>query len=200
MRDSVPVLWQYSFSNFNEKVRWALDLKGVRHHRRSLLPGGPRSAIFSRGGTLPVLDLDGERIVDSTRIIAALEGRRPEPALYPDDPAERRRALELEDYFDEHAGHDIRRIAFWDARNETGWVVDFMSTDQPPARRIALKAALPGVRAAMRRRFAISRDDVERSRTVLRAALDRIEAEREGRDHLVGDRFTVADLTAAALL
>ena len=31
-------------------------------------------------------------------------------------------------------------------------------------------------------------------------ALDRIESERAGRDHLVGDRFTVADLTAAALL
>ena len=28
---------------------------------------------FSRRGTLPVLDLDGERFVDSTRIIAALE-------------------------------------------------------------------------------------------------------------------------------
>ena len=32
------------------------------------------------------------------------------------------------------------------------------------------------------------------------AALDRIESERAGRDYLVGDSFTVADLTAAALL
>jgi glutathione S-transferase len=32
------------------------------------------------------------------------------------------------------------------------------------------------------------------------AVLDRLEAELDGRDHLVGDRFTVADLTAAALL
>jgi glutathione S-transferase len=68
---------------------------------------------FSRGdGTLPVFDLDGERVVDSTRIIEALERRFPERPLYPEDADERRRALELEDFFDEHAGHEMRRVGF----------------------------------------------------------------------------------------
>jgi glutathione S-transferase len=49
-------------------------------------------------GTLPVLFLDGRPIGDSTATIAALEQRQPEPALYPKDPAQRRRALELEDH------------------------------------------------------------------------------------------------------
>jgi glutathione S-transferase len=198
--DKAPILWQYSFSNYNEKVRWALDYKSVPHRRRSLFPGGPRSLMFSRNGTLPVMDLDGERIVDSTRIIEALERRHPDPPLYPSDPDERSRALELEDFFDEHAGHDLRRIAFWDARDAPGWIADFMATDQPPAKRTALRAMLPGVRLVMRRRFAITGHEVERSRTVLRAALNRIESERSGEDHLVGNAFTVADLTAAALL
>ena len=57
-----------------------------------------------------------------------------------------------------------------------------------------------GVRLVMRRRFAITDEEVERSRPVLRAALDRIESERSGGEHLVGDAFTVADLNAAALL
>ena len=201
MSGGLPVLWQYSFSNYNEKARWALDFKLIRHRRRSLLPGGPRSLAFSRGrGTLPVLDLDGERIVDSTRIIATLEERWPEPALYPADLEERRRALELEDFFDEHAGHDMRRVAFWEARAKQRWVVDFMATDQPVAKRAALRALMPGVQAVMRRRFAISREDAERSRAVLHAALDRIEAEKGGREHLVGEQFTIADLTAASLL
>ena len=34
----------------------------------------------------------------------------------------------------------------------------------------------------------------------MNAALDRIEQERQGRPYLVGDAFTVADLTAAAML
>jgi glutathione S-transferase len=199
-RADVPLLWQYSFSNFNEKVRWALDHKSIPHRRRSLFPGGPRSVMFSRRGTLPVMDLDGERIVDSTRIIRALEQRYPEPPLYPADPEERRRALELEEYFDERAGHDVRRVLFWDIRGEPGWIADFMATDQTPIRRVALRAMLPGVRMVMRRRFAITEDDAERSRAVVRAALDRIESERAGRDHLVGDIFSVADLTAASLL
>ena len=52
----------------------------------------------------------------------------------------------------------------------------------------------------MRRRFAITEEEVERSRGVLRDALDRIEAERDGHEFLVGDSFSVADLTAASLL
>jgi glutathione S-transferase len=200
MSGRLPVLWQYSFSNYNEKARWALDFKLIRHRRRSLLPGGPRSLAFSRRGTLPVLDMDGERIVDSTRIIATLEERWPKPALYPADLEERQRALDLEDFFDEHAGHDMRRVAFWEARAKQRWVVEFMATDQPVAKRAALRALMPGVQAVMRRRFAISREDAEGSRAVLQGALDRIEAERGGREHLVGEQFTVADLTAASLL
>ena len=101
MSEELPVLWQYSFSNYNEKARWALDYKGIRHRRRSIMPGGPLGLWMSRGDrTLPVVDLDGRRVMDSTAIIAALEERQAEPVLYPPDPDERRRALELEDFFD----------------------------------------------------------------------------------------------------
>jgi glutathione S-transferase len=203
--DELPVLWQYSFSNYNEKARWALDFKGIRHRRRSVMPGGPRGMMFSRGdGTLPVLDLDGRRIVDSTRIIEALEERRPEPALYPADPDERPRALELEDFFDEHAGHDMRRVGFWEARQDLPYALDFMTTDQPRVAgavgRVGLRAAFPFVWRYMSARYRFTEEAVKRSRGTLAAALDRIESERSGRDHLVGESFTVADLTAAALL
>jgi glutathione S-transferase len=205
MSDELPVLWQYSFSNYNEKARWALDYKGIRHRRRSLMPGGPRGMLFSRGdGTLPVLDLDGRRIVDSTAIIAALEERQPEPALYPADPDERRQALELEDFFDENAGHDMRRVGFWELRDNLDYGLAFMTTDQPRVRRAVgrtgLKVAFPFVWRYMSARYAFNEEAVTRSRGTLIAALDRIEAERSGGDYLVGDAFSVADLTAAALL
>jgi glutathione S-transferase len=203
--DGLPALWQYSFSNYNEKARWALDFKGIRHRRRSLMPGGPKGMWFSRGdGTLPVLDLDGRRVVDSTAIIAALEERQPEPALYPADPEERRRALELEDFFDENAGHDMRRVGFWEMRHNLGYALPFMTTDQPKVRatvgRVGLRASFPFVWRYMSARYKFNEPAVERSRGTIIAALDRIEAERAGGDHLVGGAFTVADLTAAALL
>src|SRR2546426_470962 len=92
-----PVLWQFRFSHFNEKARWALDWKGIAHVRRSLLPGFhvPRVLWMTGQKSVPVLVLDRETIHDSTRIIERLERLRPEPALYPADDAARRRAPAL---------------------------------------------------------------------------------------------------------
>ena len=205
MSGELPVLWQYSFSNFNEKARWALDFKGIRHRRRSVMPGSPLGLWMSRGDrTLPVLDLDGRRIVDSTAIVAALEEAQPVPALYPADPDERARALELEDYFDEQTGHDMRRVGFWEARQDLGYALDFMTTDQPGAKRaigrVGLRVGFPFVWRYMSARYGFNEEAVLRSRQTLVDGLDRIEAERKGRDHLVGERFSIADLTAASLL
>ena len=197
----LPVLWQYSFSNYNEKARWALDYKGIRHRRRSLMPGGPKAMAFSRGdGTLPVLDLDGRRIPDSTRIIEALESRDPEPSLYPVDPDERRRALDLEAWLTDSIGHDMRRVVFWDMRDHRGYLADLLGTDQGPAARAQIRAIMPVAWRYVVRRYHFDDESYERSSNALVGALDRIEAERQGRDYLVGDGFSVADLTAAALL
>jgi glutathione S-transferase len=93
-----PLLWHIPLSHFSEKVRWALDYKGIAHRRRVLGPDYLIRAWHATGqGKLPVLWLDGRAIADSTRIIAALEERYPEPPLYPSDPAARGRALALEE-------------------------------------------------------------------------------------------------------
>jgi glutathione S-transferase len=49
-------------------------------------------------------------------------------------------------------------------------------------------------------RHSISDNNLGRDRVIVSAALDRIEHERQNRAYLVGETFTVADLTAAALL
>ena len=89
------VLWHIPVSHYNEKVRWALDLKGVAAERRAPPPGLHMAIALwltrGRNKTFPVLELDGRAIGDSTAIIAALEERYPEPALYPAADADRRR-------------------------------------------------------------------------------------------------------------
>src|SRR5262244_3236177 len=104
-----PLLWHIPLSHFNEKVRWTLDYKRVAHHRQVLGPDYLIRAWRATGrGTLPILWLDGRAIGDSTHIIAALEQRYPEPALYPSDPATCERALALEDDLDETLGPALR--------------------------------------------------------------------------------------------
>src|SRR5882672_10218835 len=105
-----PLLWHIPLSHFSEKVRWALDYKRIAHRRRVLGADYLVRAWRATGrGTLPILFLEGGRAIgDSTRIIAALEERYPEPPLYPGDAAERQRTLALEDYFDEQLGPALR--------------------------------------------------------------------------------------------
>src|SRR5436190_21069718 len=107
-----PVLWHLKVSHYNEKARWALDYKRIPHVRRAAIPG--RHAKIARrlwtGATFPVLELDGQVIGDSTLIIRALERRYPEPPLYPEDPVELRRALQLEDFFNEELAPYLRPL------------------------------------------------------------------------------------------
>jgi glutathione S-transferase len=199
---TTPVLWHITFSNYNEKARWALDYKGVRYRLRGAPLGMHPLYAWRLGGgrTFPLLQLDGEAIGDSTRIIAELERRHPDPPLYPDDPAERARALELEDFFDEHAGHEVRRVALTHAARNP----DFAATAAIPragaVRLAAFKLAAIPMGALMRRYYGVSNASVERAWELLAAAVDRFRRELRPSGYLAGDGFSVADLTFAALV
>jgi glutathione S-transferase len=196
-----PVLWHLEISHYNEKARWALDYKGVEHARRAVTPALQelRARRLRTGRTVPILELNGHAIGDSTRIIEEIERRWPEPRLYPVDAEERSRALDLEDYFDEQCGPDARRVLFNDnlAEPEKFFALLY-GADHP--RMGLLKTISPLFCRVVKRRFDIRRETVEESREKVRAAFDRLEAEVGPSGYLVGDSFTVADLTAASIL
>ena len=197
-----PLLWHIPLSHFNEKVRWALDFKGIAHRRRVLGPDYLIRAWRATGqGQLPILWLDGRAIHDSTRIIAALEEWYPDPPLYPRDEAQRRRALALEDELDEGLGPALRAAIVTPLfRNDPEIALRVLTTGMPPAAFQRLRPLLRVFPAYYRFRHKISDAKLESDRATVAAALDRIEQERKGRPYLVGETFGAADLTAAALL
>ena len=198
----LPVLWQLQISHYVEKVRWTLDYKRVPHVRRTLLPGLHVLKTQRQTGdtsTTPVLTVKGCSTGDSSRIIALIEERWPHPPLYPEDPAQRRRALELEEFFDEELGPHIRRAFYHELLPHPELVVPLFTDGQPSAARALLRAGFPMLRVAMRRRFEINANAAANSRAKMVAAMDRLEREISPSGYLVGDSFTVADLTAAAL-
>jgi glutathione S-transferase len=197
-----PILWHFPVSHFNEKVRWALDYKKIPHRRRALGPNYLLHTWWATGqGKLPVLILDGEAVADSTRIIARLEQLRPDPPLYPSEPSARAQALALEDFFDEGLGPAIRTVIVGElfARDPDAALV-MLTNGMGEGPRRAVRALSPGFRTFYKFRHGITATTVEAGHATVRAAFDRIEGEIQPSGYLVGEHFSVADLTAAALL
>ena len=207
--ESVPTLCHIPISHYSEKARWALDFKGIEHRRIAPPPGLHMLVALgmTRGGTntFPVLRLDGRNIGDSTEIIAALEARDGENPLYPDDPELLRRALRLEEFFDERLGPQIRLLAWHELRRDPQRLGELTGAMLPGP-----LGGLPLLRGASERlasgyvqlRFGVGNPDAaEQARAAVLGALDRLETELEagGGEYLVDGRFGVADLTAAAL-
>lgn len=204
MATNRPFLWHLPVSHYSEKVRWALDHKRIPHDRRALIGGLhiPVALLITKGRsyTLPILELDGRIIGDSTAIIAALEQRYPDWPLYPRDPVEHARALELEEWFGTRLGPDVRRYVFHALREDQELFDELAASQIPPAlsshRRLA--GAYGRAFTGLRYQSANDRHAGEARRGVTEA-LDRLESELGDREYLVGGRFTVADLTAASL-
>jgi len=198
-----PVLWHIKLSHYSEKVRWALDYKRVLHRRRAPLPlvgSAPVALALTRGVTLPVLQLDGHAISDSTAIIAALEQRYPDPPLYPADPAQRARALELEDFFDEQLAPYVRGLGFSHmTRDPKRFYASVLPDSSPRTRALLMPGAFVITRVARARYRSTHANEQQAARARILAAMDRIEAEVGPSGHLVGDAFSIADLAAAAL-
>jgi len=199
---ALPVLWQFAISHYAEKVRWALDLKHVPHVRRSLLPGLHMNRIKKMTGqtATPVLELPGKVIHDSSAILREVEKTWREPPLYPSDPAECERAVNLEHYFDQELGIYIRQWGYFLLLPYSSTVAALFVGHADIFHRLVFRTIFPMVRPQMIRYMKIYPAEAEAARKRTIVAMDRIMNEIQTSGYLVGDHFTVADLTAAALL
>jgi glutathione S-transferase len=197
------VLWHIPISHYNEKARWALDFKRLQYELRAPTPGLHRltALALTRGKhqRLPILRIDGRRVADSTAIIATLETADPDPPLYPSDAAEREHALALEDYFDEELAPRVRRVVWHHTFADNDATIDAVFPDAGRVLRGLMRVTAPVAKAATRRDYSVSEATAAEALEGINAVFDRIEDELDGGEYLVGDRFSVADLTAAAL-
>ncbi|HEY7863693.1 MAG TPA: glutathione S-transferase family protein [Thermoanaerobaculia bacterium] len=197
------VLHQFQQSHFNEKARWALDWKGIEHRRVSYLPGPhlPQIRRLSGQTATPVLELDGECIAGSARILAALESRFPERPLLPRDAEPRRRALEIQSEFDAEVGPAVRTAIFSVLIDEPAQLCRMFAAGKPLAVRLLYRASLPIARRMIARANGTTDPEgVRRAFERTRRALDFVEKQAGAGRYLAGDAFSVADLCCAALL
>ncbi|HEX8068298.1 MAG TPA: glutathione S-transferase [Thermoleophilaceae bacterium] len=196
------VLWVLRRSVFCEKALWGLDHKGLEYRVRTVHPGlhPAELRVRGRGGTVPVLDVDGRSVRGSARVLAALEEVRPEPALHPEDPAARREAVELERFFDESCGHEVRRVTLDAVLDHPDAMLRAFMAGRSAIELRAARAAFPAVARMTRMRYGVDRERVEAAHRMVAAAFDEVESRAGSSGYLVGDSFSVADLAGAALL
>jgi glutathione S-transferase len=156
-------------SAFVRKTRVALVEKGIEYELVPLNPFVPTPELMALSplGRLPVLRDEHVTLPDSSCIIAYLERRFPEPALYPQDPAEYGRALFYEEYADTRISDTL--------------VIVFVE-------RVIVPRLLNGTP---------NEQTIRRCLEGTPAVLDYLEGELGDRQWLAGDRFSVADIAVA---
>ena len=93
-------IWRIPFSTNVERVALALGHKGLAAEWVDVDPDDRGDVERLSGQPLvPVLELDGRVLVDSTAIIEELERLHPEPPLYPRDAARRAEVEVFVDWF-----------------------------------------------------------------------------------------------------
>lgn len=197
-------LLEFTVSHYCEKARWGLDHLGVPYRPLVVLPG-PHIVALRRLGlrrtTVPVLVVPAGPVQGSGAILDvaeehALNGR----TLLPECPEERAAVRAWETRLDREAGETLRRVLYHHLLEQPAGVIDLWTQGGPWWGSPLYRAVFPLMAANLRRHYRIRPDRVEASLAVFDALADDLDAALTRGPWLVGERFTRADLTAAALL
>ena len=106
-----------------------LDYKGIPYSRRDLFPVASRvltRALGFKGNRVPAIKIDGRRVQGSHDVTRELEAVKPDPPLFPADPAARAAVEEAEAWSDPFQ-QVPRGIIWWALKREPGAQESFLN-------------------------------------------------------------------------
>src|SRR5262245_59289149 len=194
------LLYDIFWSHYCEKARFCLDFKRLPYTLVRVNPFTRREVIdLGARGDVPVLRDDARVIAGSEAIAAHLETFHPDPPLLPEEEAAREETLRLERIYDTELGLDSRRVAYQVALERPEMLLGTILWTRAPKRWLN-RPLLRIVEPRLRRKFRIHPREVEESLGRLRRLLPEMQSRVTRTGFLVGDRLTLADITAVSLL
>ncbi|NNM00893.1 MAG: glutathione S-transferase, partial [Gammaproteobacteria bacterium] len=195
---AAPLLYQFSFSHFCEKARWALDYRGRPYDYRNLVPGfhARVTTAIAPASHVPIL-VEDDAVVQGSDAIVDRVDRDVAVPLTPADPAVAGEAARWEQFAAEQIGVPLRLWFYFHRLPDADSAIAFLTQETDERQRDALARVYPKVRAAMSIRMNINADSAATARETLIAALDTLDDTLADRDYLVGTAFSRADLSVA---
>jgi glutathione S-transferase len=195
------VLITIPLSHYCEKARWGLDRLMLPYREEPHAPLMHRLATRRNdGGTVPVLVHGSRRFIDSTDILVHADAVCGGDLLYPRDAALRREVDALEEQFDTKFGPHTRRWAYQQLLSHTKLLRSLWSREAPQLEARLLPLIAPLVRRLVRAAYKITPESAQRSLDRVRDVFMEVDRRLDdGRRFLIGNCFTAADLTFAAL-
>jgi glutathione S-transferase len=192
VQSQAPRLITIPISHYCEKARWALERAEIPYREEPHLQAIHVVHVWraGRSRTAPVLVTGEAVLTESAEIV-----RWADPSLYPEPEV-----AALEAHFDAELGPHARRWMYHRILDRSDLVRAYGVAGVPRWERLALPALLPLVRRLINRLLVVDDATAAESRDRVRAVFDEVGARlADGRRYLVGDSFTAADLSFAAL-
>ena len=191
------------FSHYCEKARWAVDRTELEYREDDHVPLFHWRATLGSGAkrTVPALVMPGRVLKESNDILRFCDEQlAPERRLFPEDVAARAEVEALVADFDRGLGPAIRRWLYFHLLPDRSVASELLTSTGPGWERSVTRTLFPVMRAMMRRGMKVDAAGAARSWQRVAATFDAVDARlADGRRYLVGDRFSAADLTFAAL-
>jgi glutathione S-transferase len=198
---NAAVLITMPHSHYAEKARWALDYLALPYVERPQLPLFHRLATRPHGGTsVPVLAHGRRTLTDSSAIVLWADEATGGDVLFPHDEAPRSEVLALEDEFDKVLGPHTRRWGYAQLLGRRDIITTMVTRSVPRPQARWAPFILPVFMPLVKRAFDIRPETTARSRERINTVFEEVGRRlADGRPFLVGERFSAADLTFAAL-
>ncbi len=195
-------LYQMPVSHYCEKVRWALARKHVPHRYKNLLPGlhiKPMKRLSGQS-SVPVIK-EGRTVVHgASAILDYLDESYPRFPLMLEDEALNKEAQSWEAWADEEIGPAVRILVYSVLLDRPDVLLPMFAQDGPWYSRWVMPKAFPKIKSALTKLLPVNADSVAKAQTQLDAAVAKVVAALDSGEFLVGDQFSRADLSVAALL